>query len=86
MINQILDEVIVQLAKSGADLSEYVKKLLSVMEHDTEYTAKAIMEMLGLKSRENLRKNYLNPAIELGCVKMTLPDKPNSRNQRYIKI
>ncbi|MGM9581923.1 MAG: Fic family protein [Anaerovibrio sp.] len=86
MINQILDEVIVQLARSGADIPEYVKKLLAVMEYDVAYTAKAIMEMLGLKSREALRKNYLNPAIELGCVKMTLPDKPNSRNQRYVKI
>lgn len=44
------------------------------------------MELLGLKSKETLRKNYINPAIELGVVKMTLPDKPNSRNQRYVKL
>ena len=55
------------------------------MEYDVPYTSSAIMEQLGLKSKENLRKNYINPAIELGVIKMTLPDKPNSKNQRYIK-
>jgi hypothetical protein len=44
------------------------------------------MKELGLKSRETFRKNYMNPAIELGAVRMTLPDKPNSKNQRYVKV
>ena len=44
------------------------------------------LDLLELKSKETLRKNYLGPAIENGLIKMTLPDKPNSRNQRYIKI
>ena len=43
------------------------------------------MEKLGLKSRETFRKNYMNPALELGIVQMTIPDKPNSRNQRYVR-
>ena len=55
------------------------------MEYDVPYTSNSIMETLGLKSKETLRKNYINPAMELGLIKMTLPDKPNSRNQRYVK-
>ncbi|MCM1171458.1 MAG: hypothetical protein NC393_04935 [Clostridium sp.] len=31
------------------------------------------MNELGLKSRETFRKNYMNPAIELGLVHMTIP-------------
>ena len=38
-----------------------------------------------IKSKETLRASYLNPALENGLIKMTLPDKPNSKNQRYIK-
>lgn len=68
------------------DTSEYVKKLLAVMEYDTPYTTVKIMELLGLKSKETFRKHYLHPAIEMGLVQMTIPDKPNSKNQRYIKI
>ena len=44
-----------------------------------------LMETLGLKLRETFRKNYMNPALELGIVQMTIPDKPNSRNQRYVR-
>ena len=32
------------------------------------------------------RLNYLRPAIELNLISMTIPDKPNSRNQKYKKI
>ncbi len=85
MIDEILDEVIIQVNKANAGTSEYVKKLLECMEYDVPYTSNAIMEMLGLKSKENLRKNYLNPAIKSGLIRMTLPDKPNSKNQKYIK-
>lgn len=85
-ISAVLGEILNSEKYSSDNLSEYVKKLLSVMEYDTPYTATAILSLLNLKSKETLRKNYLNPAIENGLVKMTLPDKPNSRNQRYIKI
>lgn len=85
MISQILDEVIVQINRLNYETSEYVKRMLDVMEYDVPYTSNAIMEALGLKSKETLRKNYINPAMELGVVRMTLPDKPNSRNQRYVK-
>lgn len=85
MINQILDEVITQINQANAETSEYVKRLLECMEYDVPYTSNAIMEHLGLKSKETLRKNYLNPAIELGLIRMTLPDKPNSKNQRYVR-
>lgn len=70
---------------SSEYMSEYLKKLLEVMEYDVPYTANAIMDLLGLKSKETFRKNYMNPALEKNLVRMTLPDKPNSKNQRYIK-
>ena len=85
MIDQILDEVIVQVSRANAETSEYVKRMLDVMEYDIPYTSNAIMDTLKLKSKETFRKNYLNPAMELGLVRMTLPDQPNSRNQRYVK-
>ena len=85
MIDQILDEVILQIKKTGFDMSLYVKRLLEIMEYDVPYTSNELMSALGLKSKETLRKNYIHPAIESGLIRMTLPDKPNSRNQRYIK-
>ena len=42
-----------------------------------------IMEMFGLDSRTSFRRKYLNPLLENGKLKMTLPDKPKSKNQKY---
>lgn len=84
-IDKALDDVIRQAKNGNEQTSEYVKRMLAVMEYDVPYPASVIMERLGLKSRETFRKNYMNPAMEQGFVKMTVPDKPNSRNQRYVK-
>ncbi len=83
-IGEILDEVLKQRLADGG-LTEYVKKLLSVMEYDTAYSASALLNLLGLRSKENLRHNYLDPAIDAGLIEMTIPEKPTSRNQKYRK-
>jgi len=41
------------------------------------------MGMLGLSHRANFRKNYLTPALEAGLIERTIPEKPNSRLQKY---
>jgi ATP-dependent DNA helicase RecG len=40
---------------------------------------------IGITNREYFRKNILKPMLESGQLQMTIPDKPNSRNQKYIK-
>ncbi len=85
-IDRILDEVAEQVSADIEPESEYVKRLLSVMDQDVPYTASAVMEKLGLKSKETFRRHYLKPAMDLHLVEMTIPDKPTSRNQRYRKI
>lgn len=59
-----------------------VQKLLDVLG-DEELSAAQIMERLDLSHKPTFRKNYLNPALAQGSIEMTIPDKPNSRNQRY---
>jgi ATP-dependent DNA helicase RecG len=46
-------------------------------------TRQDLQSVLGLSDRMNFLNNYLQPAIESGIIEMTIPDKPNSRNQRY---
>ncbi|MBE7045730.1 MAG: Fic family protein [Ruminococcaceae bacterium] len=84
-IDRILDEIVKQMSSSDENISEYVKKLLDVMEYDTPYTLSSLMDLLGLKSKENIRRHYIHPALKLNLIQMTIPDKPQSRNQRYIK-
>lgn len=61
-----------------------VKRLLSVLGSDV-LSAAELMQRLSLSHKPTFRKNYLNPAIEHGLIERTIPDKPNSRNQRYRK-
>lgn len=85
-IDKILDEISGQLKIENEHIPDSVKLLLDIMVPGDSYTSTALMETLGLRSREGFRRNYLRPAIELGLISMTIPDKPNSRDQRYIRI
>lgn len=74
------------IKKKITHISAYVNKLLEVMDYNIPMSANEIMDKLGLKSKDSFRDNYLNPALENGLIKMTLPDKPTSKNQCIIKI
>lgn len=84
-IDKIMDDISMQIKDDSQQLTECVRKLLDAMEYDVAYTGRLLMEKLGLKSREGFRRNYLNPAMDMNLICMTIPDKPSSRNQRYIK-
>ena len=43
-----------------------------------------IMDKMGYKSAKDFRKNYIKPLVESGKLKMTVPEKLTSRNQKYI--
>jgi len=68
-----------------AQVTEQVEKLLDAMD-DKEYSTKEMMELLGLKHRPSFRDNYLLPALKLGYIEMTIPDRPNSSKQKYRKV
>ena len=84
-IDKILDEVSAQITGDNQQLPEHIQNLLSIMEYEVAYTSKALMEKLGLKSKEGFRRNYLIPAIEMKLIRMTIPEQPRNRNQRYVK-
>lgn len=50
-----------------------------------ECRVKQYAEMLGLKKKKSVRR-HIKPLIEQGRLAMTLPDRPNSKNQKYITI
>ena len=84
-INLTLDWALEQALEKDGYLTEAVHKLINAMEYNTPYTAAQLMKRLNLKSKDNFRRLYLNPALEKGLIMMSDPDKPTSRNQTYIR-
>ena len=85
MIDEVLDDLIKNANIEIKHINSYIAKLLDVMDYNIPMSIKEIMEKLGLKSRSSFIKTYLNPALEQGLIKMTIKDKPTSKNQRYYK-
>jgi hypothetical protein len=48
-----------------------------------EMSREALQSALQLLDRKSFRELYLNPALADALIEMTLPDKPNSRLQKY---
>ena len=66
------------LIQNGQDMDkmiiDFCREPKSVME---------IMDNFKFKSRTSFKRNYLQKLLAEGTLKMTIPDKPSSRNQKY---
>ena len=62
-------------------VSPQVSRLLAILT--SPMTRSELQQRLGLVDREHFRKDYLSPALTTGLVEMTIPDRPNSRLQKY---
>ena len=93
-IPQVSGQIPPVIPPVGADIPPVSNEILPVEESAEEKilafcaTAKNILEIaeyLRYKDKKTVRK-YLNPLIEQGRIARTIPDKPNSRLQKYVRI
>ena len=62
-------------------VSEELKRLLAIMEKDM--SRQEIQAAVALRGRENFEARYLKPALAAALIERTIPEKPNSRLQKY---
>jgi len=58
-----------------------IEKLLIMLP--SEMTREELQDLMQLKDRKSFSEVYLKPALEAGLIEMTIPDRPNSRLQKY---
>ncbi|MCL2102364.1 MAG: hypothetical protein FWH22_11705 [Fibromonadales bacterium] len=58
-----------------------VRELLKIFKGEMNRTE--IQENLNLSDRENLRLNYIQPALKQGFIELVYPDRPNHPQQKY---
>ena len=75
-------EPISDTTQVGVQVGVQVNKLLQNISNE-EFTTIELQTLLGLKQRHVAFTNYIQPALKLGLIEMTIPDKPNSRLQKY---
>ena len=67
----------------SVQVTEQVRALLSTLSNK-QLSLKVLMEEVGLKHRPTFLENYINPAFEVGFLKVLYPDKPNHPRQKYL--
>jgi ATP-dependent DNA helicase RecG len=68
-------------AEVTAEVTEEVRRLLAVMSGEMKRAD--MQQAIGLKHEKHFRDAYLLPALAVGVIEMTHPDKPQSSKQRY---
>ena len=82
MLRMILDAVSSAAAPQVApQVTPQVERLLQTLV--AEMSREELQSALGLQDRKSFRARYLTPASAEGLIEMTLPEKPNSRLQKY---
>lgn len=64
-------------------VTEQVRTLLSALSNK-QLSLKVLMEEVGLKHRPTFLENYINPAFEVGFLRVLYPDKSNHPRQKYL--
>ena len=82
--------VSLQLGEAAAGDDSRVRlseaRLSSLLEYLSEpRTRQEIQDFLGIRTVEYVRKRIVKPMLVNGLIVRTIPDKPNSRNQKYIR-
>jgi Fic family protein len=80
MLRTILERII-SSDRETHQVTHQVEILLSALVD--EMSRGELMRKLELKDRVNFKRIYLDPALADGLIEMTIPDKPNSRLQKY---
>lgn len=71
-------------SKKSSKLAVSEKQILELCK--TEKSLKEIAQHFGYKDVYKFKNNYINSLLEKNKLQMTIPDKPKSRNQKYVTI
>ena len=80
--DQVREQVIMQdTMQDTMQVTMQVKQLIIIFEGDEE--REVLQKKLSIKNRDYFRKAYIKQALFYELIEMTIPEKPNSRLQKY---
>ena len=75
------DEMYIEKYDDTLNVEENILKFCTIARSRAE-----IVEFCGFKSRSQFMTRYLTPLIESKKLRMTIPDKPKSKKQKYLTV
>ena len=81
IIKTVLIDVKETTCSNAEQVEEQVIDFCSIPRSRNE-----IQEFVGITGRKAFVSKYLKPLLKSGKIEMTLPDKPNSKNQKYVSV
>lgn len=83
VVSQVTSQVVSQVVSQvkGADLEQVVKVFISLQK---AISMAELMEMFSQVNRTRFKRTCLDILIQTGLATPTVPDKPNSRFQKYV--
>jgi len=81
MLGVIVDAVKANTPQVTHQVTPQVRRLLDALQGTM--SRDELQQALGLRDRKSFQVRYINPALGVGLIEMTLPGKPNSRLQQY---
>ena len=80
-VHPVIDLIPAGNAPPAPEVAPEVWRMLRTV--NGEMTRQEIMDALSLRDEKHFREHYLQTAITAGVLEMTIPDKPQSRLQKY---
>jgi Fic family protein len=71
--------------KHQVELTQTQMAVLKALEKKP-LSRKEIFTAIGMSGDSRAFKRHFEPLLEASLIKMTIPDKPNSRNQKYVRV
>lgn len=86
---QVSAQVTVQVAPGAAEQVRRLVRLSRIQrvivdKTDTPRSLKELMDFAGYTQRPHFKSQHLQPLLDYGVLRMTVPDKPTSSKQRYV--
>ena len=82
LARQTTDEQVTEQIRAHEPMSDIGQRIPDICS-DRARSTPELLQFLGYKTRTGNFKRALTRLLDLGCLKMTIPDKPRSRFQKY---
>lgn len=82
---QVIEQVTAGTTEQVPRLVQLTSIQWTIVEHaDTPRTLNELLEITGYKQRPYFKAHHLEPLLQGGVLRMTVPDKPTSSKQQYV--